>query len=503
MYKILIIDDEIELRENIYKQIFAENFEITLLSNDESQIIHILNEKLFDGIVLDSTLTSGAVTMKVQQCIKKFRGAVLMVSDKREFDDTDREDSQICDCISLRPLFNCSEAISNEDNNEQKNILNAIMAGIIKDIQDRTKAAIKNIVGYKDNQKNKKLSICHIADLQFGDPSASEFDLQIFFTRLTTYLRDREPKPDLIVIAGDIVYSGKEKEFEMAEGHIVPFLEAIYGKEEYYKHLILVPGNHDYNYSAYWGDRNDSELLDINITDKDKLIPSDFKKFLAPKSASYYFCEFAWRLTGNSDYWRLPLKIENMQLMPYGYRMLGISNSCDYQTLTGNKDRKRYILNTDGLSVDQAASQIQPATIVVGHISPKDLGYDDVCPSTGIHCNKHYERQCREEGQCRKWITSQVFMEAYNAIIYLYGHKHYPSCEISKDTKQLFISAGTPSGIEAEMTFNIIEIEDGPDMDRLTFIVNSMKSSSISMEKCEKYVYIKCDKKWKQDTVDD
>ena len=211
MYKVLIIDDEIEQREKIYKRIFDKAFQITLISNKEEEIVNVLKNNLFDGIVLDSTLTSGAVTMKVQQCIKKFNGAVILVSDKREFDDSDRGDNQICDCISLRPLFNCIKAFNKEDDDEQKKILKAIENGIIKDIQDRTRVAIRNVVGYKDNQKNNKLSICHIADLQFGDPSANEFDLNVFFTRLTTYLRDREPKPDLVVIAGDIVFSGKKK----------------------------------------------------------------------------------------------------------------------------------------------------------------------------------------------------------------------------------------------------------------------------------------------------
>lgn len=498
MYKLLIIDDEIIQREKIYEKIFHKVFQITLISNSEAEIVNVLKDNLFDGIVLDSTLTSGAVTMKVQQCIKNFNGSVILVSDKREFDDSDREDNQICDCISLRPLFNCIEAIKKEKNDDQKDILEAIENGIIKDIQDRTKAAIRNVVGYRDNQRNNKLSICHIADLQFGDPAASEFDLNVFFTRLTTYLRDREPKPDLVVIAGDIVFSGKKEEYEIAESHIVPFLKAIYGEEEYYKHLILVPGNHDYNYSAYLSDKNVSETVENSVLDKECLTPSDFKKFIAPDSASHFFCDFAFEVTKNTNYWTLPLKIENRQLMPYGYRIIGISNASEYQVLNLEKGSKRYILNTEGLDVDQAAGQKQPPTITVGHVSPKDLGYKDVCPSTGIICNKFYEKQCRAESQCRKWVTSQVFMEAYNSVIYLYGHKHFASCEISDNNKQLFIAAGTPSGIDSEMTFNIIEIEDNTDVDKLTLIVNSVSSAAISMAKCEKYEYTKAEKKWKK-----
>lgn len=499
MYKILIIDDEIEQRKDFYNEIFDKVFQATLISNKEDEVLKVLKDNLFDGIILDSTLTSGTVTLKVQQCINSFNGSVVLVSDKREFDDSDRANNQICDCISLRPILNCIEAISKEENEEQQQILIAIKNGLIKDIQDRIKAAIKQVAGYSDNQKQNKLSICHIADLQFGDPSANAFDLNLFFTRLTTYLRDREPKPDLIVIAGDIVFSGKKEEFELAENHIVPFLKAIYKDEEYYKHLIIVPGNHDYDYSTYLNDKNKSELVEDNVLNKDHLTPSDFKKFIAPNSASYYFSDFAYRMTKNANYWTLPLRIENTQLMPYGYRIVGIANASEYQSINLEKGSKRYILNTEGLNIEQVAGQKQPPTIAVGHISPKDLGYKDVCPSTGIICNKFYEKQCREESQCRKWATSQVFMEAFNSTIYLYGHKHFASCEISDDSKRLFVAAGTPSGIDSEMTFNIIEIEDKAETDMLTLIVNSVNSASISMAKCEKYIYNKKDKKWEKD----
>ena len=243
-----------------------------------------------------------------------------------------------------------------------------------------------------------------------------------------------------------------------------------------------------------------SEIVESNkLTNKDFLTPSDFKKFTAPDSASHYFCDFASRMTKNKDYWILPLKIENRQLMPYGYRIIGISNASEYQTLDLEKGSKRYILNTEGLGVDQAVGQKQPLTIAVGHISPKILGYKDVCESTGIICNKFYEKQCREEVQCRKWATSQVFLEAYNSVLYLYGHKHFASCEISDDNKRLFIAAGTPSGIDSEMTFNIIEIEDTANVDKLTLIVNRVNGASINMAKCEEYKYIKSDKKWEKD----
>lgn len=497
MYKLLIIDDEIEERKIMYKTIYGDFFELTQISNDKTEIVDTLKKRLFDGIVLDSTLKSGMVDIKVKQCIENFEGPVILVSDKREFDDSDRDDEQICDCISLRPILNCMEELVNEKNEQKRERILSIKDGIVKDIQNRTRALINKKCGYSDKEKNKKLSICHIADLQFGDPAASVFDLELFFTRLTTYLRDREPKPDLIVIAGDIVFSGKKSEYEIAENNIKTFLKVLYG-EEYYKHLLLVPGNHDYDYSTCLIDDNTSEQSNEEIVDN-TLTPKNFLRFSAPDSANYYFCKFAYHLTRNTSYWEIPLKIENNQLMPYGYRTLGISNASQYQALDKENKKKRYLFETKGLDVEQATARIQPPTIVVGHISPRDLGYKDVCNATGIRCNKNYEKQCQEDEQCKKWVTSKLFMDAYNAVIYLYGHKHFASCEITEDRKQLFIAAGTPSGLKNEMTFNIIEIEDGADVDKLTLIVNDVGSEKISMVQCEKYTYNKMDKTWEKD----
>lgn len=497
MYKLLIIDDEIEQRKNMYEKIFGDCFQLTQISNDKIEIVNTFRSHLFDGIVLDSTLKSGMVDIKVKQCIENFGGPVILVSDKREFDDSDRDDGQICDCISLRPILNCMEEIASEENEQKKERLLSVENGIIKDIQDRTRAAINKLVGYSDRAKNKKLSICHIADLQFGDPAASKFDLELFFTRLTTYLRDREPKPDLIVIAGDIVFSGKKCEYDIAENNIKPFLEALYGKE-YHKHLILVPGNHDYYYSTCLIDES-SSVRSNDSTVKTTLTPTDFSRFCAPDSANYYFCNFAYQLTGNTSYWHLPMKVENKQLMPYGYRVLGIANASEYQALDKDNKKKRYLFDTKRLNVEQATAHVQPPTIVVGHVSPTDLGYKDVCNATGIRCNKYYEKQCQGDEQCRKWVTSKLFMDAYNAVVYLYGHKHFSSCDITDDKKQLFVAAGTPSGTNVEMTFNIIEIEDGEDMDKLTLIVNDVGSDKISMVSCEKYLYRKSEKKWEKE----
>lgn len=488
MYKLLIIDDEIRERNEIYDKMFSTCFDLTKISNEEDEIIDVMKNNIFDGIVLDSTLTSGMVATKVKECIADFSGPIILVSDKREFDDSDRREKQICDCISLCPLFNCMEAIEENQDDKQKAILDEIERGLIKDIQDRIRAVLSSSLGYYDKDKRNKLSICHIADLQFGDPSVNEFDLKLFFTRLTNYLKDREPKPDLIVIAGDIVYSGKKKEYVLAKSQIEPFLKVIYG-EEYSNHVILVPGNHDYDYSTNLIDESSSvRTEESKNTQKEKLTPSDFEKFYAPDSASYYFSKFAFELTGNSDYWINPLKIESKQLMAYGYRVMGVSNAMQYQ-VTDKEGKKRYVLETDGLEIQKASRQKQPSSIIVGHISPKNLGYKDVCESTGNICNKYYDKQCQEESQCRKWVTSKLLLEAYNASIYLYGHQHYSACEISNDNKHLFIAAGTPSGIHSEMTFNIIEIENSNGTDELTLIVNKVGNDQIKLAKCDKYSY--------------
>ncbi len=97
-----------------------------------------------------------------------------------------------------------------------------------------------------------KLRILHISDLHFthgervgDDWPVEEFNRDMVTSSMVEFLKtlfEKENKPDLIIITGDMAYGGKEDEYRVAEVFCERLLNACsIGKER----LYIVPGNHD------------------------------------------------------------------------------------------------------------------------------------------------------------------------------------------------------------------------------------------------------------------
>jgi Predicted phosphohydrolases len=492
MYKLLIIDDEIKDREELYNEVLGEHFNITLSSNEEKEIRDFLNDNFYDGIILDSTMTSGTVAAEVVKILNEFPRPIIVVSDKRIFNDSDRKNKNVIDCISIRLLLKIRNGILNKEENFPYSLED--YHALKEDMVQRIRHSIRLMTGYSDVQDNKKFTILHISDIQFDDPHGIEFDLNLLFTKITKHVNGRNVIPDIVCISGNIAFTGSKKEYDHAKEPILRFLKAIY-KDDYYKHVFIVPGNHDINYNSYKSERNDSiltEEIDINKN----IVPSMFKKFVAPNFSHYYFSEFAYELTKNVQYWRSPFLVENGLSIPYGFQLIGINNSMIYHLTDLTKKSKRYEFEIKSFEIEKIITNKEKPTILVGHISPIDLGYENVCAGSDELCNKNFKEQCGRDGKCRKWGMSDIFMNAYNVIIYLFGHQHYSSNEISNDSKRLFIGAGTPSGVNKnEMSFNIIEIDNSKGEEIVVKIINnSVGSSEVELKKVESFKYI--NEKW-------
>ena len=491
MYRLLIIDDEIEERSDLYKDLLEEYFEFVLCSNKEEDIRKVLLEGYFDCAILDYSYRDGDNLDVIKDIMNNFKQPIIIVSDKRNFHDSDENIGNVIDTISIRFLRKMDSEIKSGSDLYSADDFETVK----NDLRARIRQDIKRMVKYSDTEEGRKLSILHISDLQIDDPQANDYDLNLFFTKLTDYVNSISRKPDLIAFTGDIVFKGTKNEFNDAKTIFQPFLEAIYGAT-YYKHLVVVPGNHDFNYSAFLSDANESELKKESRKKKE-LTPVDFSKYKAPESSLFYFRQFAYDMTRNTGCWSQPYIIEKNLAAPLGLKVLGIDNANTYHVVDQNENKKRYEFVIDKLELEKHMVQKERMAVLLGHISPMDLGYGNVCAGADNQCNKFFNEQCGRDGQCRKWGTNELFMSAYNVILYLFGHQHYFSSEISKDQKRLFIGAGSPSGVNRnEMSFNLIELERKENKLELSVVNNSIKNYKMEQKKVLYYVYDVLEQKW-------
>lgn len=501
MYNILVIDDAMSERnrEEIYDFILKTKFEYTKIINDLSELKNCLDYIKFDCIILDNNLDIGENKSKILNVIEDYDLPIIIVSNTRRFDTSDWDLHNVIDCISLKPFFQLKSLLELTCGNELQSTIEETVKLVLSQTEMQINKAIYKARRYYNNVCENRLTICHISDLQFGDPSANQIDLVNFFAKLETFINGRPIRPDLIVITGDIVYSGYKNQFDLAKDAISKFMNKIYGGEKENR-ILIVPGNHDFNYNCYIVDENkenyelskkslynfaeiSSKLENININKMKKLTitPNDFEKFEGSDICLHDFSKFAYELTKDERYFSNDFFIRKKTLLNKGFEIVGINNT--YKFFRTENDKIRY--DFDYNKVAGNINNSKQRSIIVGHATPDALGFNQACVNKRYRCNKNYDQECAEDG-CQKWGTTERIMTELNGIIYLHGHGHFSDYKLSKDKAKLFISAGSPSGInKIEKTFNIIEIEEDSDLINLNIVVN--KCTSVGVKYCCNY----------------
>jgi formylglycine-generating enzyme required for sulfatase activity/3',5'-cyclic AMP phosphodiesterase CpdA len=85
----------------------------------------------------------------------------------------------------------------------------------------------------------------HLSDLHFT--RFQQWERRTVLTRLIEHLRDEVVDkglgPDLVLVTGDIAQSGRQVEYDQAEGFFLKLMDTLHLDPR--RHLFLVPGNHD------------------------------------------------------------------------------------------------------------------------------------------------------------------------------------------------------------------------------------------------------------------
>lgn len=99
-------------------------------------------------------------------------------------------------------------------------------------------------------EPDQTIRILLLADVQFGDPKT---DPKATFSEniIAAVLKRQKSLPDLIVIAGDISFSGRPDEFALAEerltNDLIGPLWGTHNIDDRRDRIVIVPGNHDVN----------------------------------------------------------------------------------------------------------------------------------------------------------------------------------------------------------------------------------------------------------------
>lgn len=512
MYKLLIIDDQnyTENRKDIYKFMFGGRFEIKCIDSEENNINDALKNEYFDCVILDNMLNSGLEKEMVISLINDYKYPIIMVSNVREFTEKEYEKEEIIDFISLNQYFKLRDL-------EKKTLEEDFVKQTLKDLHERVTYDIFSSRKYKSNEKSK-LAICHLSDVQFCDPHIDKNDTRTLFTKLEDFIINRDTPIDVLVISGDIVFSGKEKEFENARNVIRDFQSKLKRRRKNVN-IILVPGNHDFDYKSYMLNGKEMCTLDNkeiagivakikeNIEGKKDIeffeeivnsviTPSVFSEFEADSRYLTNFKEFAYEITNDLQYLKKNFYVINNLFIKRGFSFVGINNAYKYHK--NQDDTKKYIYQLNSDIVEEFKEPI--FSISIGHIDPRSLGYQKICGAQIDRCNSElYRSECCESGCCQKWGDMQRFFRRTKSIMYLFGHKHCSDIEISEDKTTLFVGAASPTGASmSEKTINVIELESRDKDVDVKIAVYRATAEKIKFVSTNEYLYNEKINQWEK-----
>jgi hypothetical protein len=258
-YKIGIIDDEYDKRVNIYQQILGcDEFEFEHISEKALIENRDVNNALgkYNAIMVDVWLAHHKQLKAIKDVLAIIKGLapVIFVSSEWankstlhqvfDFQASKHSTKQIF-AISLAELIQGNESKpATKDGHDVSNHA----ASIRYDLLQRLDQFYLKSSYYKDPSDD--FHLLHLSDPQFGDKA---FDSESFLMEdaLFKLFKESDTNVDFIIITGDITYSGKPYEFNLAKKWIEKLIRRVWRipQDESTEHvkdrILLVPGNHD------------------------------------------------------------------------------------------------------------------------------------------------------------------------------------------------------------------------------------------------------------------
>lgn len=287
---------------------------------------------------------------------------------------------------------------------------------------------------------NEKLRILHISDIHFGDP---EFSEHFVFNEyeIANYLVQEEVNlpPTLLVITGDMAYSGEPSEFAKAKEGIERLFKTVFqcpnNIEANRERMFIVPGNHDINLRLAACDSHDYSRFsgsDAMLSTKPRTIPGQYNT-LAWKP----FTDFAVETTVDRE-WRYSCTkpwVSN-RFLNWGLQFILFNSAAEIDSENSSKATVPVQSDLNGL-IDELSGGPSAYRILLTH-----HGADPFSEADKTRLDN--------------------FMQLANVRLWLHGHRHESRTSLDE---RLFVSVAPSLTLDTKAQqkenlrgFNLIEL---------------------------------------------
>ena len=314
LHKLLIIDDEWNVRDDVYNNLFTKIhpgfnwpsiFTIDFLK--EPRDISSIQYSKYDAVVVDINLDKFSISLTDALNAIGSSAPVILATQRAHEQD-----------ISARVLA--------QVNNPKAKIIHSLDLGALNtgNAHERDQVAITNrslvvmsLACHKTFRATHSpgldmdLIIAHISDTQYGDPSIDSW-ASFVEEHVADFIIDKYNRVDFVALTGDITYSGKSEEYDLASHGITKFIKRLWGgaNEGERRRVIMVPGNHDVDFRLSGKDElkisfnNDSVILTHEPLPSRVISPPgiDLGLFQFRRFAAEYFNNDSW-LSDDSPCW--------------------------------------------------------------------------------------------------------------------------------------------------------------------------------------------------------
>lgn len=443
-YNLLIIDDDLENRELGYTTVLGQDyFDFEFIRSGDGKELDKIKTANVHGFVLDMNLGKWTndrpedLFRIVTELIGK-RGPVFLISNIWN-------QEMIRWVNKSKSIVNIVHYIS-WDNDIKIFLEKGTQVSYIP-IRENIKTELDNNYELEPTvlDPNEKISILHISDLQFGDKGYSSES--VFLEKLIPkYLNQISININLIVVSGDISYSGIPSEYERAEKWFNAFCTEILGIN-FKSRLLLIPGNHDVNLRLNAADKYEYDFKSKRLVELEKSVSKEHHFYgLTP------FREFAFKMTDNLMWMtnQNHLCFVNDRFHKWGLRFYHFNSVIEQ--FYDEPDKAG--IPEQNLNQMMSAPKIEDNIfqIIISHHGPEKFGYKT------------------SETSDKRWLDIRNFIEYVGPQLFLHGHTHgfetYHTREKGKETKTINYHMTSTLSLEKQLRmkdalrgFSVIELE--------------------------------------------